>query len=140
MRDNGVELYGISVQNEPDYAHEWTWWTTEEMNRFLRDFAGRIDCRVIAPESFQYVKEVSDPILQDPAALANVDIIGAHLYGTAYEDFRYPLFAEKGAGKELWMTEVYHPNSSSSAARSAPTWVLPEARYRTCGFRSSCCR
>lgn len=115
MRDNGVELYGISVQNEPDYAHEWTWWTTEEMNRFLRDFAGRIDCRVIAPESFQYVKEVSDPILQDPAALANVDIIGAHLYGTAYEDFPYPLFAEKGAGKELWMTEVYHPNSSSSA-------------------------
>lgn len=115
MRDNGVELYGISVQNEPDYAHEWTWWTTDEMNRFLRDFAGRIDCRIIAPESYQYVKSVSDPILNDPAALANVDIIGAHLYGTPYDDFAYPLFEEKGAGKELWMTEVYHPNSSSSA-------------------------
>ncbi|MDN3242092.1 glycoside hydrolase family 30 beta sandwich domain-containing protein [Glycomyces tritici] len=115
MSDNGVDLYGISVQNEPDYAHDWTWWTTEEMNRFLRDFAGRIDCRVIAPESFQYVKSVSDPILEDDAALANVDILGAHLYGTAVEDFPYPLFEEEGEGKELWMTEVYHPNSSSSA-------------------------
>lgn len=115
MRENGVELYGISVQNEPDYAAEWTWWTNDEMLRFLREYAGQISTRVIAPESFQYVKSVSDPILQDPAALANVDIIGAHLYGTKYADFPYPLFEEKGAGKELWMTEVYHPNSSSSA-------------------------
>jgi O-glycosyl hydrolase len=115
MRDNGVELYGISVQNEPDYAHDWTWWTAAEMNRFVRDFADQIDCRVIAPESFQYVKSVSDPILDDPAALANVDIVGAHLYGTAYEDFPYPRFEDEGEGKELWMTEVYHPNSSSSA-------------------------
>ncbi|WP_335992209.1 CBM35 domain-containing protein [Glycomyces sp. MUSA5-2] len=115
MRDNGVELYGISVQNEPDYAHEWTWWTTEEMNRFLREFAGRIDCRIIAPESFQYVKRVSDPILEDPEALENLDILGAHLYGTAVADFPYPLFEDNGADKELWMTEVYHPNSSSSA-------------------------
>ncbi|MQM24747.1 CBM35 domain-containing protein [Glycomyces albidus] len=115
MRDNGVELYGISVQNEPDYAHEWTWWTTDEMNRFLAEFAGRIDCRIIAPESFQYVKRVSDPILEDPEALANLDILGAHLYGTSVEDFPYPLFEENGADKELWMTEVYYPNSSSSA-------------------------
>ncbi|MEV3939200.1 glycoside hydrolase family 30 beta sandwich domain-containing protein [Glycomyces sp. NPDC049804] len=115
MRDNGVDLYGISVQNEPDYAHDWTWWTAEEMNRFLRDFADRIDCRVIAPESFQYVKSASDPILEDGAALGNVDILGAHLYGTPYADFPYPLFEDAGEGKELWMTEVYHPNSSSSA-------------------------
>lgn len=114
MRDNGVNLYAISVQNEPDLANEWTWWTTDEIIRFLRDFAPQIDCRIIAPESFQYRKEMSDPILQDPAALANMDILGAHLYGTPIPDFPYPLFKEKGAGKELWMTEVYHPNSSSS--------------------------
>lgn len=115
MRDHGVELYGISIQNEPDYAHTWTWWTTEELIRFLRDYAGQIDTRVIAPESFQYVKSVSDPVLKDPVALANVDILGAHLYGTKYDDFAYPLYQEMGAGKELWMTEVYYPNSSSSA-------------------------
>ncbi|MFF0772403.1 RICIN domain-containing protein [Nonomuraea wenchangensis] len=115
MRNNGVNLYGISVQNEPDYAQEWTWWTPAEMVRFLRESAGSISTRVIAPESFQYLKNMSDPILNDSAALANVDIIGAHLYGTPYANFPYPLFQQKGAGKELWMTEVYYPNSSDSA-------------------------
>ncbi|MFF4202041.1 glucuronoxylanase [Streptomyces sp. NPDC001668] len=115
LRNNGVNLYGISVQNEPDYAQDWTWWTPAEMVRFLRENAGSISTRVIAPESFQYLKNMSDPILNDPVALANVDIIGAHLYGTPFANFPYPLFKQKGAGKELWMTEVYYPNSSDSA-------------------------
>ncbi|MEU8049973.1 MULTISPECIES: cellulose binding domain-containing protein [Micromonospora] len=122
MRNNGVPLYSISVQNEPDYAHDWTWWTTTEMVRFLKENAGSISTRVMAPESFQYVKSMSDPILNDAAALANVDIIGAHLYGTSYSNFPYPLFKQKGAGKELWMTEVYYPNSN---ANSGDAW--PEA-------------
>jgi len=115
MKNNGVNLYGISVQNEPDYAHDWTAWTPGEMVRFLRENAGVINTRVIAPESFQYRKSASDPILDDASALSNVDIIGAHLYGTNPADFPYPLFREKGGGKELWMTEVYHPNSTDSA-------------------------
>jgi glucuronoarabinoxylan endo-1,4-beta-xylanase len=122
MRNNGVNLYGISVQNEPDYAADWTWWTAAEIVRFLRENAGSISTRVIAPESFQYVKSMSDPILNDAVALANVDIIGAHLYGTSYANFPYPLFKQKGAGKELWMTEVYYPNST---ANSGDAW--PEA-------------
>ena len=120
LRTNGVDLYAISVQNEPDYAAEWTWWTPAEMVRFLRENAGSISTRVIAPESFQYVKSQSDPILNDAAALANVDIIGAHLYGTPYANFGYPLFKRKGAGKELWMTEVYHPNSNTNSGDAWP--------------------
>jgi glucuronoarabinoxylan endo-1,4-beta-xylanase len=120
MRNNGVNLYAISVQNEPDYAAEWTWWTAAEMTRFLRENAGSISTRVIAPESFQYIKSMSDPILNDSAALANVDIIGAHLYGTPYSNFPYPLFKQRGAGKELWMTEVYYPNSNTNSGDAWP--------------------
>ncbi|MDR9855180.1 carbohydrate-binding protein [Paenibacillus sp. VCA1] len=122
MKNNGVDLYAISVQNEPDYAHTWTWWTPAEMLRFMKENAGSIQCRVIAPESFSYLKNMSDPILNDPQALANMDILGAHLYGTPFDNFSYPLFKEKGAGKDLWMTEVYYPNSDN---QSADRW--PEA-------------
>lgn len=121
MKSNGVELYAISVQNEPDYAHDWTWWSPEEMLRFMKENAGSIHNRVIAPESFSYVKQISDPILNDPEALANLDILGAHTYGTKYKDFPYPLFVQKGAGKELWMTEVYYPNSENN---SADRWTI----------------
>jgi glucuronoarabinoxylan endo-1,4-beta-xylanase len=106
MKNNGVNLYAISVQNEPDYG-DWTQWSAQEIVTFLKQNASVIQTKVIAPESFQYRKVMSDPILNDATALANMDILGAHLYGTQVRDFPYPLFKEKGAGKELWMTEVY---------------------------------
>jgi len=120
MQENGVDLYAVSVQNEPDYANEWTWWSADEIVTFLRDYGGDLPFRVMAPESFQYRKAMSDPILNDPAALQNMDILGAHLYGTQVRDFPYPLFKEKGAGKELWMTEVYYPNSDDNSADRWP--------------------
>lgn len=120
MKENGVNLYAISVQNEPDYAHDWTWWSADEIVRFMKDYAGTINNRVMAPESFSYVKGMSDKLLNDPEALANMDILGAHTYGTQYSDFPYPLFEQKGAGKELWMTEVYYPNSSQDSADRFP--------------------
>lgn len=107
MKNQGVNLYAISTQNEPDYAHDWTEWSPQESVNFIKGFRSRINCKLMSPESFQYRKAVYDPILNDPVALANTDIFGAHLYGTLYRDFPYPLFVQKGAGKELWMTEVY---------------------------------
>lgn len=122
MKNNGVNLYAISMANEPDYGHDWTWWTSSEIVTFLKYYAGSINCRLIAPESFSYNKIIMEPILNDSQALANVDIMGTHLYGTQYKNFAWPLFQQKGAGKQLWMTEVYYPNSD---ANSADRW--PEA-------------
>ncbi len=121
MRNNGVELYGISVCNEPDYGYDWTWWTESEVVTFLKYYASAINCRIIAPESFSYLKSYYNAIINDSQALAQVDIIGTHLYGTQYSNFSYPLYQQKASSKQLWMTEVYTPNSSSSA----DTW--PEA-------------
>ncbi|MBE6049937.1 MAG: glucuronoarabinoxylan endo-1,4-beta-xylanase [Clostridium sp.] len=120
MKNNGVNLYAISIQNEPDYADQWTWWTPQEVLEFMRNYAGSINCKVIAPESFSYLKNMSDPILNDPKALANMDILGTHFYGTQVRSMPYPLFKQKGAGKELWMTEVYVPNSDSNSADRWP--------------------
>jgi glucuronoarabinoxylan endo-1,4-beta-xylanase len=114
MKQNGVDLYAISVQNEPDYAYDWTWWTATEIVNYLKNNAGSLQTRVMAPESFQYVKSMSDPILNNSQAMANMDILGAHLYGTAVSNFPYPLFKQKGQGKELWMTEVYTDSSNDA--------------------------
>jgi glucuronoarabinoxylan endo-1,4-beta-xylanase len=119
MKDNGVDLYAISVQNEPDYG-DWTHWTAQELLTFVKEQGSKIQTRLMAPESFQYRKPMSDPILNDPVACANLDILGAHFYGTQVRDMPYPLFKEKGAGKELWMTEVYVPNSNDNSADNWP--------------------
>lgn len=102
MDNNGVPLYAVSVQNEPDW-HGWTVWTPEQMLKFMQENAQDINARVIAPESLQYRREMSDPLLNDPVANANIDILGTHLYGTPKANIYYPLAYEKK--KEIWMTE-----------------------------------
>jgi glucuronoarabinoxylan endo-1,4-beta-xylanase len=104
MASGGADLYAISIQNEPDFSvtYESCDWTPAEMLDFCRNHAGAITAtKVIAPESFQFRRAISDPILNDEVAAANVDIIGGHIYGGGLAD--YPLAAQKE--KEVWMTE-----------------------------------
>ena len=58
MKNNNVDLYAISVQNEPDYASEWTYWSTDETTDFIANYGDQItSTRLMSPESFQYAPE-----------------------------------------------------------------------------------
>ena len=118
MKNNGVDLYAISMANEPDYGHDWTWWTSDECASFLANYAGQINCRVISPESFSYNKEYYNKILNNSAAYNNTDIFGTHFYGTSRNNMNFP--ALESCGKEIWMTEVYVPNSDANSANRWP--------------------
>ena len=113
MAENGAPLYAVSVQNEPDIqvSYESCDYSPSEMARFVREHASGIDTRVIAPESFQFRRSMSDPLLNDPEALENLDIVGGHIYGGGLS--AYPLAREKG--KEVWMTEHLDTNTDFEA-------------------------
>ena len=108
MESKGVPIYAISVQNEPDYG-DWTRWTAQEMLTFIKDYASIIGTKVMAPESFQFRRGMSDPLLNDSSACANLDIVGGHIYGGGVAP--YPLAESKG--KEIWMTEHYTDSQNS---------------------------
>jgi len=103
MGSNNVPIYAVSVQNEPDVSvsYESCDWNASEMLRFVKENARSIGTKIIVPESFQFRRVLSDPLLNDAAALANFDILGGHIYGGGLEP--YPLAESKG--KEIWMTE-----------------------------------
>ncbi|MBQ9809388.1 MAG: carbohydrate binding domain-containing protein [Ruminococcus sp.] len=114
MKNQGVNLYSISVQNEPDYSSEWTAWSSDETTNFLANYADKIDCKVMSPETFQYTnKDYYTKILNNPKAMANCDLFGTHFYGTQRSQMDFP--ALESSGKEIWMTEVYVPDSNSDA-------------------------
>ena len=133
MKDNGVDLYSISVQNEPDYASEWTYWSTDETTDFIANYGDKItSTRLMSPESFQYAPEnaswVNDggkkfyrKILNNTKAMQNCDLFGTHMYGTARDWMDFPDL--ENSGKEIWMTEVYVPNSDADSANRYPEAV-----------------
>lgn len=119
MRSEGVPLYAVSIQNEPDYHvdYESCDWTGQQFVNFLneaRRYMG--EEKVIVGESFQYLKNLTDPILSSNAT-DKFDIVGAHIYGTSLNNFSYP--NGWNSGKELWMTEHY-----TESDNDADRWPL----------------
>lgn len=118
MRQNGVGIYAISVQNEPDM--DFTYWSPAEIVDFTKRFGQKIRAagtRLMGPESCEYNPDYTDAVLTDAEAMAQTDILAGHLY-QGFLDTTQPYTAQrrkyvcglydnhlKAAGKTWWMTE-----------------------------------
>ncbi len=118
MEGQGIDLYAVSVQNEPDYASEWTYWSNNDMVSFLANYGKKVtegtNAKLMSPESFQYRKGFYNDILGNAQAFANTDLFGTHFYGTSRNDMNFQ--ALENCGKDIWMTEVYVPNSDADSS------------------------
>ena len=117
MEGQGIDLYAVSIQNEPDYASEWTYWSASDLASFIAQYGSTVKqgtkVKLMSPESFQYRKDIYNSILGNSQAFANTDLFGTHFYGTTRNNMDFPSL--ENCGKDIWMTEVYVPDSSSDA-------------------------
>ncbi len=104
MAANGAPLQAVSVQNEPDWnpSYEGCVWTATEMRDFLKNHGASVTAtNLMAPELVNNNQTYINTILNDDAAVANLDIFATHIYGGGIVD--NPQIRNKG--KEMWMTE-----------------------------------
>ena len=106
MSSNGVSLYAISVQNEPDYVpnYESCGWSTTQMRNFLDNYASVIPVRIVAPETTQPKNDWYGAL----SSSSELDILATHLYGGSPTSYN--------SSKENWMTEHLENNTSWSGA------------------------
>ena len=102
LRDNGVTLDAISIQNEPDWPAKYAGclWAPDSIAKFVKLYGRQISCKIIAPEPLAINDSYANALNKDDV-LPCFDIYGGHQYGgiqTAYKNL-----AKKG--KDLWMTE-----------------------------------
>ena len=127
MKQNGVNVDAVSVQNEPDWWVDYSGclYTPEQQLNLVKNYAHMLDreayngVRLISAEPLGFDPKYSDMLLNDETARQQVDIIAGHLYGHP------PLGNLKSAavlaakyGKEVWMTE----HSVTDNADRLPTW------------------
>jgi len=109
----GVNLYAISVQNEPDFlpSYESCGYSGAQMDAFVKQEGSKITTKLMMPESDTFNTSESDPTLNDSSAVGYVSIVAGHTYGT--NPFYYT--NAKNKGKDVWMTEVtYTPANGAS--------------------------
>ncbi len=102
LRNNGVELDAISIQNEPDWPATYAGclWSAQDIAEFVKTYGPSISCKVMAPETLAVSDSYANALNNDDV-LTGFDIYGGHQYGGIQS--AYKKLAEKG--KELWMTE-----------------------------------
>ncbi|GAB2632251.1 glucuronoarabinoxylan endo-1,4-beta-xylanase XynC [Belliella aquatica] len=113
MAGEGAAVDIVSMQNEPDIqvSYESCDWTIPQILNFVKNHAQKIQgAKFTASESFNFNQSYTDQLLNDPEALANLDLVSGHIYGSGLAP--YPLAEQKGV--EVWMTE-YLMNQNSGA-------------------------
>ena len=114
MKSNDVDIYAISIQNEPDWpaTYESCDWTAVQMAYFLKTQGSKFgDMRVAGPESLNFSQSFTNYLLNDATVSEHLDIVAGHLYGGGLGAF--PKAEE--LGKEIWMTEyLLNQNATSN--------------------------
>lgn len=118
MKSQGINIYALSIQNEPDAsvtsyeACQWTGaqfhdFTTNLYNAFVASGVG--STKIILPESQNWTDphNLAGPTMNDPAAAALVGVIANHNYvGDNNNGDQSVPAAIASYGKALWETEV----------------------------------
>ena len=142
MHDQGINLYAISMQNEPDMT--FTKWTAAEVLTFVREYGAQIrqkGVKLMAPENSRPLADYYDGLLQDDEAMAQTDILASHLYysengdnGLKDDKARREYLAARyngkiaHAGKQWWMTEHLFNDGESSTDEA--DWRFREWDYQ----------
>jgi glucuronoarabinoxylan endo-1,4-beta-xylanase len=118
MKDQGVSIYAVSAQNEPDanVTYESCVYTPAAMASFVGGFMGPTlagtGVKIMAPETQNWCSfpNFESALLADASARAYTSIFATHEYGCS--PAAYPLIAQ--AGKEFWETEIYDRASTTA--------------------------
>jgi glucuronoarabinoxylan endo-1,4-beta-xylanase len=119
----GVNLYAISIQNEPDAAvntYEACQWTNTLIHDFVTNLYNALvasnvaSTKIMLPESenWQDYHNLAGPAMIDPNVAADVGIIADHNYDGANGPAN---LTKNSYGKALWETEVSQLAGESSS-------------------------
>jgi glucuronoarabinoxylan endo-1,4-beta-xylanase len=114
MAAGNVNLYAISMQNEPDasVSYESCVWNAAQMDTWVANNASVLTTKLMMPESESFITSLSDTALNDSSAVGNIGIIAGHIYGVSPSYYTNA----KSKGKEVWMTEHYLSPSGTQPA------------------------
>jgi O-glycosyl hydrolase len=130
QQNAGVPLYGVSVQNEPDYqaSYNSALYTPQQMVDFIKVLGPKLAAlnprpKLISPDvaSWGVLWNYSDAIMADPVAASYTDVLATHQYFAPD-----PTPHAIPSGKTLWQTEMSGldmPSTNIANGITVARWV-----------------
>ena len=128
MKDHGVVMDAVSIQNEPDWwvSYSGCLYEPEEEVELVKNYAYLLDretydgVRLISGEPLGFTQNYIDPLMKDEECRKQIDIVAGHLYGHLPLQYMKPATTLAAKyGKEVWMTE----HSTTDNTGALPTWT-----------------
>lgn len=129
MKNVGVEVDAVSVQNEPDWWVDYSGclYTPEQQLNLVKNYAHLLDrekfkgVRLISAEPLGFDPAYSDMLMNDEVARDQIDIVAGHIYGhPPLGNLQKAATLAAKYGKEVWMTE--HSSDNINNHDGLPTW------------------
>lgn len=136
----GVNLYAISIQNEPEVAagYESCLWTAQQFHDFATNLYsalvadGVASTKIILAEDESWQTNYYYPAMNDPAVGTNVGIIAGHNYdGSPPGGIPAALARFANTNAALWETEVSTFDSFDGSITNAMYWANRIHLYMT---------
>lgn len=134
MNSNGVPIYAMSVQNEPETSIDYgsATYTAQQIHDFVPylnsalQSAGLGSTKIMIAEASLWDFRLTGAAMSDPAVAVEVAILAAHGYGSAR------IFAPKNYGKHVWQTEDSSQSSIyDGSIEDGLSWASKIHKYLT---------
>jgi glucuronoarabinoxylan endo-1,4-beta-xylanase len=137
LREHGLSLYAMSVQNEPDIAnadYDTCTWTAEQIRGFVPRLsealqsAGYGNIKIAIPEESTWNFDLMNATMQDKTVSADVALIFGHAY-SAEKPSSVPMMGDR----HVWQTEVSNFGEFDESMTDALVWAGSIHNYMSVG-------
>jgi glucuronoarabinoxylan endo-1,4-beta-xylanase len=133
MKNAGVNIYAVSIQNEPDVAipYESCLWTAQNFHDFIPYLhaalaaQGVASTKILLAEESTWSFDLTTTATSDPTTEAMIGILAAH----GYDSSAYPV--STGSGQHLWETEVSNFAPYDGSINDALGWAVTIHNFLT---------
>jgi glucuronoarabinoxylan endo-1,4-beta-xylanase len=130
MQNNGVTIYALSIQNEPDAVVDYTscYWSPQEYHDFVPFLRSALTAsnaastKIMLPEDEFWETTYYSTAMSDLSVATNVDIIGNHNYDNTDRPAA-PLSLYSNPNAALWETEVSTFDAPDGSIANGMMWA-----------------
>jgi len=127
LRNHGVALDALSIQNEPDItnpAYNTATWQGQQVHDFVPYLAkalrssGAENVKIAVPEESTWNFELMKETMSDPAVASTIGIVFGHAYAS-----KTPPVLPSVDERHVWQTEVSEPGKYDGSMSDALQWA-----------------